>query len=280
MCKQTLKFLKTVCKRSAASPLEKSPKKFIMSSLELVSNPQKEGTRIIIDAIGINDELYYGNLSEPELVFIWEKIFMRSMDEVFGMTQKRSIKRNFRATFTLTHKISASNIYPRENFVFRRRHIDAKSEDDYDSIHCTIVGFNTPLPAEIGTVTRITATTCDFTVDPKTEILPWLACFGAVGTKYDYVRNSVGVRTDVIETEIRLAKHIPEYLPIAGRKIQISYPGIPRMCIKCFGEGHLKRNCRNKKMDWIDKVAEFRATGQYTDAMFGKWISILDQARN
>jgi len=250
-----------------------------MPTLELVSNPAKEGSRIVIDAIGINDEIYYGNLSEPELVFIWEKIFQRSMEEVFGMTQRRSIKRNLRATFTLTHKITVSQVYPRENFVYRRKHPDAKTEDEYDSIHCTIVGFNNPIPVEIGSFTRITASTCDFSVDPM-EILPWLAKFGSVGTKYDYVRNSVGVRTDVIETEIRIAKHVPEYLPVAGRKIQIGYPGIPRMCIKCFGTGHLKRSCRNKKVDRIDKVAEMRASGQFSDEMFGKWTSILYQNKN
>jgi len=131
-------------------------------------------------------------------------------------------------------------------------------------------------PVELGNLTRITATTNDFTVLPG-DILPWLACFGSVSKQYDYVKNSLGIRTDIIETEIRIVKHVPEFLPVGGRKIQIEYPGIPKMCIKCYKTGHLRRNCRSAKVEWIDKVAEFRASGQFSDVMFGSWISILDQ---
>jgi len=256
-----------------------SEKKYIMPTFVTVPDPQINGTRVIIDTIGINEDLFYGSLTEAEQVFVWEKVLHRSMDEVFGMTQKRSLKRHFRFTFILNHVIDLKDIYSKADFVFRRFHVNAKSEEEYDSIHCTIVGYNIPKPVELGSFTRITATTSDFKVSAN-EILPWLALYGSVSTKFDYVKNSVGVRTDVIETEIRLMKHIPEYLPVAGKKIQIGYPGIPRMCIKCWGVDHLKRNCRAKKVEWIDHVAAMRATGAFSDPMFGSWIAILDQNKS
>lgn len=109
------------------------------------------------------------------------------------------------------------------------------------------------------------------------QIVAWLAKFGSVSANHDYERNSLGFRTDVLETEIVLAKHVPEYLPIAGRKVLVNYPGIPRACNNCYVVGHLKRNCKAKKKDWLDRVAELRASGDFDDSLFGGWIAILDQ---
>ena len=78
--------------------------------------------------------------------------------------------------------------------------------------------------------------------------------------------------------EIVLARHIPEFLPIAGRKVQVSYPGIPKACNNCFQIGHLKRNCKAKKRNWLERVDELRKSGEFEDPMFGGWIAILDQA--
>jgi len=258
-------------KRLLQSPTCDLPeKRFTM--VNLVKDPQAEGTRVVIEAVGINEEVFYGSLSEEELLFIWEKILARNRAEIFGMSYKRSLKRNFRATFILTHKCELSEIYPRSSFSHKRKKDGAPD----DLIHCNIIGFNQVKPAELGSLTKITATTNDFTVLPA-EILPWLAMFGTVGSKYDYVKNSLGIRTDVIETEIKLNKHIPEFLPAGGRKIQVEYPGIPKMCIRCYKTGHLRRNCRSPKVEWIDRVAAMRATKEFPDNMFGNWINVLDQ---
>jgi hypothetical protein len=89
----------------------------------------------------------------------------------------------------------------------------------------------------------------------------------------------MGIRTDVFETSILLKEHVPEYLPVAGRKVQVAYPGIPKGCNNCFAVGHLKRNCKSKKVEWLDRVAELRASGRFEDDLFGGWIAILEQRR-
>jgi len=198
------------------------------------------------------------------------------MDEVFGMSQKRGLNRYFRCTFTLNSIVSQQEIHREECFVFRRRTPDAKSDDDYDSIHCRLIVKNKPKSAEIGNIVRVTATTNEFTVSPE-EIGKWLAKYGSVSSNYDYVKNSVGIRTDILEVDLVLRKHIPEFLPVAGSKIQVGYPGIPRACIRCYKLGHMKRNCKGMKMEWIERVAELRKSGEFEDELFGKWIQILDQ---
>jgi len=261
-------------KRVATSPVEKQPKKAVMPP-KRTANPAVEGTKVIIEVFGKNESEHFGTLSEIELKSVWEKQLGRGMDEVFGMSQKRSLARHFRATFTLNVILQPSEVYSSDRLVFRRQ-IPNGTEDDYDSIHCRILVINKPKPAEIGHNVRVTATTNDFSVSPD-DIGKWLTKFGQIGSSYDYVKNSIGARTDVLEVDLVLRKHIPEFLPIAGKKVQINYPGIPKACIRCYKTGHLKRNCKGVKVEWIDRVTELRKTGEFPDELFGDWIKILDQ---
>jgi len=268
-------------KRVANSPAERipPPKKVINMPPKKPTasiDPQVDGTRIIFETFGINDKEFFGVLTEEEILYIWEKVLGRSAEDIFGMSYKRSMNRYFRVTVVLNGQLSIQDFFPAPTFVYRRRHVDAKTDDDYDSIHCRLIGYDRVEPVKLGQLARVTVSTCDFTVAPA-DIVKWLAKFGSVSTNYCYVKNSIGLRTDTIETEIHLQKHVPEFLPVAGKKVQVAYPGIPKACIKCYRLGHMKRNCKQPKMEWIDRVNELRKTGDFEDSLFGSWIAILDQ---
>jgi len=265
-------------KRLPNSPLEKLEQKKKCNMPKRCSDPQADGTRIIVEAYGINDQEFFGSLRDEELMYIWQKIFNKSTDDIFGMKTKRLMARHFRAIFVLNGNISLSDFYSKSNFVYRRRRPDASSDDDYDNIHCRLIGFDRVRPAEIGQLVRITASTVDFTVAPK-DIVAWLSKFGSVNTNPEYVKNALGIRTDVIEVDLLLKAHIPEYLPVAGKKAQINYAGIKKTCINCYKECHLKRNCRSRKVEWIDKVDAMRKSALYEDSLFGEWTTIIDSAR-
>ncbi len=153
---------------------------------------------------------------------------------------------------------------------------NAKDEDDVDILTCRFLGYNNVKLAEIGQLTRITVCTNDFSVEPD-QVISWLMKFGSVSANFDYEKNSLGIRTDVLETEIVLRKHIPEYLPIGGRKIVVSYPGIPKVCNNCYLTGHMKRSCKAKRVEWVEKVKELRDSKDFEDDLFGGWIAILER---
>jgi len=259
-------------KREASSPLEKSnpSKKPEMSLPKVSADPQRDGTRVILEVCGINDQEYFGILTDEELAYIWEKIFRKTKDDIFGMKTKRTQSRHFRVIFVLNGKVDVKAVFP-ETFIFKRK----KSETEHDNIHCRVIGSDKPRPVEIGQLAKVIANTVDFMVPPD-QILQWLAKFGTINSTFSYIRNAIGVRTDEIEVEVRLTEHIPEYLPVAGKKVLISYPGIPKMCIRCYKTGHLKRNCKSRKIEWIDKVDQMRKTGRFEDALFGDWATILN----
>jgi hypothetical protein len=281
-------------KRQASSPAEKLPSTKKMTTLAAAPVPTKpsnqakspqanqavqdptKGSLIRFEVVGINEKSFYGTLSEIEIIYIWEKVLGRDKDEIFAMSYSRSLTRNFKVTFKLKAQVEAADLYPVAAFEYHRKKQDATSDDDYDVITCRFIGYLTVKPAEIGQFTRITVKTNDFTIEPQ-QIVAWLSKFGSVNAVHDYEKNSVGLRTDVLETEILLRRHIPEYLPIAGRKAQVSYPGIPKACNNCYTVGHMKRNCKSKKRDWIHRVAELRKSGEFEDELFGGWIAILDQ---
>ncbi len=237
-----------------------------------------DGSLFKFEVTGINNKPFYGALAECEIVLIWEKVLGRSKDEIFAMSYNRSLTRNFKVTFKLNQKTTPSEIYPEPHFVYYRKSSPDPENTEEDAIHCKIVGYSSTKPAELGQLTRITAKTNDFMVSPD-EIIPWLMKFGSVSSIRRFERNSMGMRTDVFETEIALHKHVPEFLPIAGRKIQISYPGIPKACNNCFVVGHMKRSCKLKKKDWLERVAELRASGEFEDSLFGGWIAILEREK-
>ena len=243
-----------------------------------VAGTSRGGSLVKFEVIAINDSNYYGALTEEEIIHIWEKVLGRGFDEIYAMSYNRSLTRNFRVTIKSNFEASVSSIYPEPTFEFRRNKPNATSEDDVDVLTCRLIGYSSVKPAELGQLTRITVKTNDFAVEPE-QILDWLAKFGSVSSNHDYERNTVGVRTDVLETEIVLRKHIPEYLPIAGRKVVVAYPGIPKVCNNCYQTGHMKRACKAKRVEWIDKVQELRGTGDFPDEMFGGWISIIEQRK-
>jgi hypothetical protein len=226
----------------------------------------------------INDANFYGTLAEVKILYIWEKVLGRSCEEIFAMSYSRSLTRNFRVTFKLTTSIEVSSIYPEPTFEFRRAKPGASNEE-FDTLTCKFLGYNTVKPAEIGQLTRITVKTNDFSVAPEL-IISWLAKFGSVSAIHNFEKNSLGIRTDIFETETVLRKHVPEYLPIGGRKLLVSYPGIPRICNNCYEPGHVKRACRSKGIEWVQKVREMRDSGEFTDEMFGGWIGIIASQAN
>jgi hypothetical protein len=274
-------------KRPATSPAEKtsSTKRATTTtaSVQMSTMPPKkptkdnpDGSLFRFEVIGQNDKRFYGSLSECEILLIWEKVLGRGRDEIFAMSYNRSLTRNFKVTIKLNSVLVPKEVYPESNFVYYRKAAPDAPEEEDVAIHCKILGYEDERPVELGKLHRITAKTNDFVVKPA-EIQAWLAKFGTVSSKFDYVRNSMGLRSDIFETEIALNSHVPEYLPIAGRKVQIYYPGIPRSCNNCYQEGHVKRNCKSKKIDWLQRVIQIRQSGKFEDELFGGWIALIER---
>ena len=67
-------------------------------------------------------------------------------------------------------------------------------------------------------------------------------------------------------------------VPIDGRRIRISYPGIQILCTKCFGKHH-KSKCGSRKALFKDYVINFAIRNpDYPSDIYGRWSELIDAA--
>ncbi len=73
-----------------------------------------------------------------------------------------------------------------------------------------------------------------------------------------------------------LNKHIPDTLPICGKRVKVTYPGIPILCNRCWKLGHGHWECKDpNKTNWLELVADFYGNENVTDDMLGTWVDAL-----
>jgi hypothetical protein len=70
---------------------------------------------------------------------------------------------------------------------------------------------------------------------------------------------------------VKLKFHIPEFLPMWGKKVRIYYHGIPFFCVTCYEVGHNRNTCPNSLISWKDYINFLIGTGISTE-LFGSWL--------
>ena len=73
---------------------------------------------------------------------------------------------------------------------------------------------------------------------------------------------------------------MPELLPVAGRRIRISYPGVQILCTNCFGKHH-KSKCGSPKIAFKDYVISFaRRNPKFPMSVYGRWAELINVVGN
>jgi hypothetical protein len=72
--------------------------------------------------------------------------------------------------------------------------------------------------------------------------------------------------------ELTIEDHLPEWIPMFGRKVRIYYHGMRKQCNNCYDLDHLKKDCTAPRLNWMGYVEKLRKTGKYEDQMFGSWL--------
>jgi hypothetical protein len=70
---------------------------------------------------------------------------------------------------------------------------------------------------------------------------------------------------------LKLKYHIPEFLPMWGKKARIYYHGIPSFCVGCYTVGHVKADCNENSISWKDYINILLDTG-IDKKLFGSWF--------
>ena len=69
-------------------------------------------------------------------------------------------------------------------------------------------------------------------------------------------------------------RDIPEWLPVEGQRVRISYPRMKKLCNGCY-KNHLRKDCNNDKVSWKDYVKGFKQSNpEFPDLFYGKWSEL------
>ena len=60
-----------------------------------------------------------------------------------------------------------------------------------------------------------------------------------------------------LAARMKIAKKIPQFLPMLGRNIKVYYRGIVKVCINCYQPGHIQKDCQNPTVGWITYMEKF-----------------------
>ena len=84
--------------------------------------------------------------------------------------------------------------------------------------------------------------------------------------------------TGTYKVKVRLEKFPPQYLPMYGQKVRIHFQGIKKICTQCYQEGHIKRDCKGHKRQWISYVRDFvEDNAQIPMQLYGRWAKVLEK---
>ena len=121
---------------------------------------------------------------------------------------------------------------------------------------------------------------------PKEEIVEWLAKFGTPITELTEDKERDSSDSDeneyfngIYSIKMDLTSKPPQFLPIGGKKIRIYYKGIAKRCVKCFGTGHLKKDCTSPRKDWMEYVSDFMFEKDFDLDMLGDARKYLEKWR-
>ena len=121
---------------------------------------------------------------------------------------------------------------------------------------------------------------------PKEEIVDWLMKFGTPISELTEDKERDSSDSDeneyfngIYSIKMDLASRPPQFLPIGGKKIRIYYKGIAKRCVRCFGTGHLKRDCSADRKDWMEYVSDFMMERDLDLNMLGDAKKYLEKWR-
>ncbi len=230
-------------------------------------------TLVRVEIFRKNDKPFDGRLGRQDLKKLWVEALRRPESDLDGLASVQIRGRALRVNYRLKKAIDISSIFKKSDFEWER-----PSNLQTDFYVGRILDLSSA-PVNVGDIVTVCVnrTALEFTSE---QIEDWLSAYGEIKGKFKYHVDQGGLKTDEIEVEVKLSDHIPEYLPMYGRKIRIYYHGMQKQCNHCMDLGHLKADCTGEKCDWFAYIDSFIDSGDFDIKLFGEWPAIIKRKRN
>ena len=251
-----------------------------------VKNEGAFRSEIEIEIQTINDQAFRGTITTHEAK---HSIYREALGGLFS--NFRGVRFGYKGvpivTIMLKNPINIDDFASFQFFSFTRSYLKGGKQIK-DVLACKIRGVRTVTGGEATASysedwTRVVKIEgCDYRVS-KEMILSWLSFYGEVLSDlvedvFEDSEDSEGTNaTGIYSVKMKLTDSIPQLLPMDGRRIKVYYRGISKLCTSCFGK-HVRRDCKNEKVQWIDYVYNFVNNNmEISKDHYGKWIAILEK---
>ena len=185
--------------------------------------------------------------------------------------------------FKLKEQIFLDSLAAVEYFELERRVSSTRT----DVISCRIMGIRglQAAPNYDGTandVRWVKIENCEYAIEGE-DILDWLRLYGeplslcGEDLLPDSDSDAGPLGNGTYSVKMKLAKDIPQFLPMHGRKIRIYFKNMNKLCTNCYGS-HSRRQCTNERVPWVTYVRDFMKNNpDITENYYGKWWDVVDQ---
>ena len=272
---------------TVASKTTQRTEKPIRESVFVTSKP--EGAlrdEIVVEFLTFDDKPFKGSITIKEAR---RKIFQEILG--FNQTDLSALKLTYSggpiAIFKLVAPFDIDQLESIEFFDWKRTY-DVRGEEKSGIMKCKIRGIRKTQRGDknyVDTGIRwVKIEGNDWRIE-KGKMLEWLSYFGEIRSDLteDVHEGSEDSEDDlqpvglgVYSVKMKLRRDIPQFIPMDGRRIRIYYRTIVKRCTNCFQQ-HLRKQCKNEKVEWFSYVKRFSELHPEIPANFyGRCSSMIE----
>jgi hypothetical protein len=245
----------------------------------------------VVDVLEIDGQKFMGSLTRKEMSSsIYTKALGLRPENLHGFVP--GYRGHPTIKYRLKEKINVDlDLQGKSAFTFERTE-KVGSETLVHTLKCEIAGIRELVDVSEGNretkksrYTWIKIEGAEYEL-PKEEIVAWLEKFGNPVTELTEDKECDSSDSDdteyfngICSIKMDLRVRPPQFLPISGKKIRIYYKGIAKRCVKCFGTGHLKKDCTSNRKDWMEYVSDLMFETDFDLEMLGDAKKYLEKWR-
>ena len=233
-----------------------------------INNEGAMRKEIEVHFLTLNGEKFSGTVTRQEAKHIIFKDCLGFGDFTNFGGARVGYKGSPTVTFLLNTAVNVDEFYPMQRFEFHRKST-RQGRSHTDIIGCKIMGLRQVDRPRLNVVPnqgiddgtrKILIEGCEYRI-PKDVLLQYFENYGEIMSDikeqlFDDGGSEGLNRTGNYTLRIKLVKDIPQLIPIHGKRIKIHYPGVSRLCTKCFGK-HQKMACQSRKLSWPEYMNKF-----------------------
>jgi len=203
------------------------PKVTLNADQDIAKKPTDKTTglpshRVVIEIFWVNGELFDGVLSDSDLFELWDCLG-REVTEIKKKGSEQIKGVCLRVAYFLKEPVQLTDISTKPEFA-----VNKKTAFRTDVYRIRLPDFDA-IAYTLGQEVTITIQNTLFRFS-EGEMVEWIRPFGEVIGVPRSVMGEQGIETDDYEIDAKLKNHVPEILPMQGKRVQVSYPGQPKLC--------------------------------------------------